>query len=146
MNTSSRFAVATHMLTLLAQNREATAPVTSEYIAGSVNTNPVVIRRVLGALRAARLVASQGGNGGGWRLMRDPETITLRDVYRAVEDETLFPLHHRPPNPSCPVGRHIQHALTQHFTAATQAMEDELARTTIADVRCEVEEARARAG
>lgn len=137
MRTSSRVAVATHILTLLALNRAEL--VTSEFIAGSVNTNPVVIRRVLGALRTARLVTSQGGNGGGWQLVGDPEAITLREVYRAVEDEGLFPLHHRPPNPNCPVGRHIQHALTGHFAAATQAMEAELARTTVADVLREVQ-------
>ena len=136
MNTSSRFAVAIHILTLLTQNSDE--PVTSEYIAGSVNTNPVVIRRTLGALRAARLVSSQGGNGGGWRLAGDPAAITLRDVYRTVEDEALFPLHHRPPNPHCPVGRHIQYALRGHFAAAAGAMEQELARTTIADVLREV--------
>jgi DNA-binding IscR family transcriptional regulator len=126
---------------LLALDREE--PLTSEYIAGSVNTNPVVIRRVLGVLRAARLVTSQGGNGGGWRLARDPEAITLRDVYCAVEDEALFPLHHRPPNPSCPVGRHIQAALAAHFSAATGVLKEELARTTVATMLGEVE---ARAG
>lgn len=135
---SSRFAVAIHVLTLLTQNPDE--PATSAYIAGSVNTNPVVIRRVLGGLRRAGLVRSQGGAGGGWRLARDAETITLRDVYRAVEeeDEAVFPLHHRPPNPNCPVGRHIQRALAVHFAAATRAMEDELARRTVADVLREV--------
>ncbi len=136
MNNSTRFTVAVHILTLLAQN--SAEPVTSEYLAGSVNTNPVVIRRVLGALRAARLVTSQGGNGGGWRLVGDPQAITLRDVYCAVEDEPLFALHHRPPNPHCPVGRHIQGALGGHFAAATRALEAELARTTLADVLREV--------
>ncbi len=136
MKTNTRFAVAIHILTLLTQNREE--PVTSKFIAGSVNTNPVVIRRVLGALRRARLVTSQGGNGGGWRLICDPETITLRDVYRAVEDEGLFPLHHRPPNPDCLVGRHIQQALTERFAAASEALKDELARTTVADMLREV--------
>lgn len=135
---SSRFAVAIHVLTLLTQNPGE--PATSEYIASSVNTNPVVIRRVLGGLRRAGLVRSQGGAGGGWRLARDAEAITLRDVYRAVEeeDEAVFPLHHRPPNPNCPVGRHIQSALAVHFAAATRAMEDELARRTVADVLREV--------
>lgn len=135
---SSRFAVAIHVLTLLTQDPDA--PATSEYIASSVNTNPVVIRRVLGGLRRAGLVRSQGGAGGGWRLAREAKTITLRDVYRAVEeeDELVFPLHHRPPNPSCPVGRHIQRALAVHFAAATRAMEDELARRTVADVLREV--------
>ena len=136
MSSSSRFAVATHIMTLLAQTSDE--PVTSEYIASSVNTNPVVIRRLLGALRAARLVTSQGGNGGGWRLVRSPEAITLRDVYCAVEDEALFPLHHRPPNPNCLVGRHIQQALAGHFAAATEAMEGALAGTTVAEVLREV--------
>jgi Rrf2 family protein len=138
MSTNTRFAVAVHVLTLLARSQEDDQPVTSEYIAGSVNTNPVVIRRVLGSLRAAHLVASQGGNGGGWRLIRAPAAVTLRDVYRAVEDEPVFALHHRPPNSSCPVGRHIQHTLNRHFAAATRALEDELARTTVADVLHEV--------
>ena len=136
VSTSSRFAVGAHVLTVLALNRAE--PVTSEFIAGSVNTNPVVIRRVLGALRAARLVTSQGGNGGGWRLVGAPEAITLRDVYRAVENEALFPLHHRPPNPSCPVGRHIQQVLTRRLAGATGALEEELARTTVADMLREV--------
>ncbi len=141
MHASSRFAVAVHVLTLLAQGGEE--PITSEYIAGSVNTNPVVIRRVLGALRAARLVTSQGGNGGGWRLVAEPAAISLRDVYRSVEEPTVFRLHHRPPNPSCPVGRHIQRVLVGRFAAANLALEEELARSTIADILHEVQ---ARAG
>jgi Rrf2 family protein len=133
MSTSSRFAVAIHVLTLLARNRGES--VTSESIAASVNTNPVVIRKALSGLRTARLVASQGGNGGGWRLVADPETLTLRAVYRTLaEDEALFGLHPRPPNPNCPVGRNIQQALARPFAAATWAMEDELARTTVADM------------
>ena len=136
MNSSTRFTVAVHTLTLLAFNEAE--PVTSETLASSVNTNPVVIRRVLGALRAAHLVTSQGGNGGGWRLAGDPATITLCQVYRAVEDEPLFALHHRPPNPHCPVGRNIQRALGGHFAAATHAMEAELGRTTLADILGEV--------
>ena len=129
--------MAIHVLTLLALDRGE--PKTSEYIAESVNTNPVVIRRVLGALRSARLVTSQGGNGGGWRLASDPEAITLRDVYCAVEDEALFPLHHRPPNPTCPVGRHIQAALAEHFSAVTGVLKEQLARTTVATMLREVQ-------
>jgi Rrf2 family protein len=132
MTTNTRFAVGIHILTLLARSRES--PVTSEFIGRSVNTNPVVIRRVLGDLRRARLVIAHGGNGGGWRLERDADDITLADVYGAVEGEMLFPLHHKPPNPECPVGRHIQRALTERFAAAGVALTAELARTSVADM------------
>jgi|SRR5215203_1602121 Rrf2 family protein len=136
MSSNSRFTVAVHTLTLLAQRPEV--PVTSEYVASSVNTNPVVIRRMLGALRSAGLVTSQGGNGGGWRLTREPGEITLCDVYRAVEDEPLFALHPRDPNPHCPVGRYIQGSLNGHYEDAKRALEAELARTTIGDILNEV--------
>lgn len=136
MRANTRFTVAIHTLTVLSQGQPE--PVTSEYIAGSVNTNPVVIRRVLGGLRRARLVESQGGNGGGWRLAKDPAAITLADIYRAVDGEPLFPLHHRDPNPNCPVGKHIQRALIERFAAANAAMEAELARTSLADVTSDV--------
>src|SRR5437667_14393 len=99
---SSRFAVAIHVLTLLASRD---GPLTSEYIAGSVNTNAVVIRRLMKALRGAKLVVSQGGPGGGWRLARAPEAMSLRDVYRAVEDPPLFRQHD--PSSLCPIGSTI---------------------------------------
>ncbi|MFI5274118.1 MAG: Rrf2 family transcriptional regulator, partial [Ktedonobacterales bacterium] len=131
MSSNTRFAVAVHILTLLAQSHDDQAPATSEVIASSVNTNPVVIRRVLGALRRERLVTSQGGNGGGWRLADDPSAITLRDVYRAVAGEPLLQLHHRPPIPACAVGRHFQPALAGRFAAASYAVEADLARTSV---------------
>lgn len=138
MRPSSRFTVAIHVLTLLAQGAEGGEPTTSELIAGSVNTNPVVIRRLLAALRKARLVRSQGGPGGGWSLVAPPARISLRDVYRAVEEEPLFPLHPSAPNPRCLVGRTIQAALAAHYEDARSAVERDLARTTIADLLKEV--------
>lgn len=111
---------------------------TSEYIAGSVNTNPVVIRRLLALLRAARLVRSQGGPGGGWQLVVPAGEITLRDVYRAVEGTPLFPLHPSAPNPRCPVGRGIQAALGGRYEEARLAVERDLERTTIAELLREV--------
>ena len=136
MNTSSRFTVAIHILTLLAYG--GGEAVTSEYIAGSVNTNPVVIRRLLSLLRAAKLVTSQGGPGGGWQLARAARGITLRDVYIATEGSTLFPMHPNAPNPRCPVGSTIQLALSGHFEDARHALEQRLGRTTIADLVQEV--------
>jgi Rrf2 family protein len=134
MNT--RFAVAVHILTLLDQSRGE--PVTSEYLAGSVNTNPSLIRRLLTQLARAGLTTAQMGTGGGALLARPAGSITLLDVYRAmVEDEEVIPIHPGP-NPGCPVGRNIQGILESRFDAAERAMEQELARTTIADLTSDV--------
>ncbi len=129
---NSRFAVAVHILTLLEQSRGE--PVTSEYIAASVNTNASLVRRLLGMLAKAGLTTSQLGTGGGALLARPGSAITLLDVYRAVDEGEVFALHRERPNPKCPVGRNIQAALTDRFDAATRALRAELARTTIADI------------
>lgn len=130
MAISSRFAVGVHILTLLAQSQGK--PVTSEWIAGSANTNPAVVRKLLGMLAKAGLTTSQLGLGGGALLARSPEAITLLDVYRAVDEGDLFALHNEQPNPACPVGRNIQSALLGTMTRAQRALEDELASQTIA--------------
>lgn len=133
---NSRFSVAVHILTLIAEN--AGEPVTSEEIAASVNTNPSLIRRLLGMLARAGLARSQLGTGGGALLARPTTEITLLDVYRAVDDGELFAMHRERPNPRCPVGRNIQAALESRFDEATRAMEAELARSTIAGVVADV--------
>lgn len=132
MVTSSRFAVAVHILTLLAQGGDE--PLTSETIAGSVNTNPSLIRRLLSALQRAGLTSSRLGTGGGALLARPASDITLLDAYHAVDEGDVFGMHREPPNPACPVGRNIQAELTIRFDSATQALEDELGRTTIAQM------------
>ena len=129
---NSRFAVAVHVLTLLDQS--GGEPVTSEYVAGSVNTNPSLVRRLLGMLAKAGITTSQLGTGGGALLARSAGEITLLDVYRAVDDGDLFAMHRERPNPQCPVGRNIQAALEARFDTAARALEAELARSTVADV------------
>lgn len=134
---NSRFAVAVHILTLIASAESE--PVTSEHIAASVNTNPSLIRRLLSQLARAGLTSAQLGSGGGALLARPANRITLRDVYRAVADGEVFGLHRERPNFACPVGRNIQALLAGRFDAARQALEAELDRTTIADALTEVE-------
>jgi len=127
--TNTRFAVAVHVLTLLAQE-----PRSSEAMAGSVGTNPVHVRRVLGPLRRAGLVGSRPGAGGGWRLQRDAEGITLGDVWRALHAaDSLLPLHDGA-NPDCEIGRNIQGALERVGTRAADAVAAELDTITVADV------------
>jgi len=132
MNVSTRFTETLHILTLLASSPGEA--LTSEYIAGSVNTNPVVVRRLLGALRKVGIVTSQPGNGGGWELARNPEKLTLRDVRRAVNEGSPFSMHNQPPNPRCPVGRNIQEVLGPVYDKAERAMEKKLSQTTISSL------------
>lgn len=136
MNTSSRFAFAVHVLALLAQQEGV--PLSSEIIAGSVNTNPALIRRLLTMLAQAGLTTSQLGAGGGALLARAPEDITLLEVYRAVEDPQLFGLHREEPNPACMVGRNIQQVLRGIMDDAQRAMEASLAARTVADTFSDV--------
>lgn len=133
---SSRMAVAVHVLAYMAWKPDEAA--SSERIAGSVNTNPVVVRRIVGQLRNAGLVTVQPGAGGGAFLARAPEKISLLDVYRAVEREALFSLHPQSPCRECSVGANIQQILQGVFGRAEQAMEEELRGVTVGDVFADV--------
>ena len=136
MPKSRRFAVAVHVLTLMAWAEDE--PLKSEAVADSVNTNPVVIRRIMCALARAGLVTSQTGAAGGSRLSRQPPRISLLDIYRAVEDGDAFLLH-RNPNPDCPVGMSMETVLESVLDEVNLAMEKALSRVTVADVLARVQ-------
>jgi DNA-binding IscR family transcriptional regulator len=125
--------LAVHVLTWIAFDRRGTDDEvgTSQRIATSVNTNPVVIRRCLGDLREAGLVESSRSRG--WALSRDASEITLHDVYRAVGGD-VFAMHASPPDHECHVGSGIQPVLIRAYAQATSALCDSLAGTTVADV------------
>lgn len=132
MSTSSRFAVAVHVLTLMAWADDE--PLKSEQVAESVNTNPVVIRRMLCELAESKLVVSQSGAMGGSKLARQPGQITLLDIYQAVESRGVFSLHRHPPSRHCPVGVNIGAVLNDVLDDVDSAVERVLANITIKDV------------
>jgi Rrf2 family protein len=132
MRTSCRFAMAVHVLAVLAYKEGDRA--TSALLAGSVNTNPVIIRRLLLALQRAKLVETCKGTGAGSRLSRSPRRIDLAEVYRAVENAEPFASPSRKPNAACPVGKCIRETLDRVFASAQDALESDLRRTTLADV------------
>src|SRR4030088_1208624 len=109
MRTSCRFAMAVHVLAVLAYKEGDR--VTSAFLAGSVNTNPVIVRRLLLALQRANLVETRKGAGAGSRLRRSPGRINLAEVYRAVEAAEPFASPSRKPNAACPIGNCIQKTL-----------------------------------
>jgi len=132
MSTNSRFAVAVHVLSLMAWSGDE--PLKSEQVAESVNTNPVVIRRMLLELAEAGLVVSQTGSLGGSRLANDPAKTTLLDVYEALECGRVFSMHRQPPSRDCPVGVNIETVLGDVFLQVDSAVEQVLGKITINDV------------
>jgi len=113
---------------------KAGEPVTSHLLASSVNTNPVVIRRLLLVLQEGGLIETRKGAGLGSHLARSPDRISLADVYRTVETDEPFTFPVKQPNQACPVGHCIQAALDKIFRSAELALERELARTTLSDI------------
>lgn len=133
MQISSRFTIAVHVLTCIS-TFESEMKVTSDFLAGSVNVNPVVIRRILLQLKSAGLITVARGSGGAFSA-KPLSDITFLDVYRAVEcvDGELFHFHENP-NPECPVGRNIHNVLDSRLLQVQNAMENELKKITLADV------------
>jgi Rrf2 family protein len=133
MSISSRFTVGVHILALINLNKDGVS--SSEFLAGSVNTNPTLIRKIMGMLKKAGLIQVQPGIAGA-KLAKDPSHITLLDVYRAVDvvqEKELFSVHENP-HPDCPVGRNIQDSITPVLSAAQLAMEKVLGNVTIKDI------------
>src|SRR6201987_2052821 len=129
---NSRFSIAVHILTLLASMPDER--VTSELIAGSVGTNPVVIRRQLALLRQAKLVESRVARGGGWVLARKPQSIKLSEVREALGEEAAFRMHRNDPSPNCVVGQNVRQALEVVYQDAKKPLARSLQTRTIQDL------------
>ncbi|MDA3616743.1 Rrf2 family transcriptional regulator [Polluticaenibacter yanchengensis] len=106
---NTRFATAIHILTILAADKDAW--LNSDYIAGSINVNPVIVRKELIVLQQAGLVESRKGKDGGARLSKSPRQITLTDIYKAVKNSDILGKKNLNTNPKCPVGKNINNRL-----------------------------------
>jgi Rrf2 family protein len=131
MAANSKFAVAVHALSMLAVEDERQ---TSRRIAGSVATNPVVIRRLLAQLTRAGIVESTHGAKGGFRLAKPAAKVTLHDVYKAVEEcGAMFALREKS-NADCPVACRMKAILEDVFSRVESKMVPELKRMTLQDI------------
>lgn len=124
--------MAVHVLVMLAKNSDGNLK--SDYLAESVNTNAVVIRRLLCQLAQANLVISQTGAAGGTRLARCPKEIDLNEIYQAVSTGEVFALHRQKPNQDCPVGKNIEAVLCNLQKQIDQAIENKLSEKTLQSV------------
>ncbi len=134
MAANSRFAVATHLMLGLILEPTGPVPASSEHLAKSVNTSPIVVRRILGMLRDAGLVIGHPGRHGGSSLAKPAEEITLLDVYRAVDERGLFAFNTNRPNQHCPLSCSMKGLLGPIFEGVERAVEDKLGAVRLSDL------------
>ncbi|MCX2575385.1 Rrf2 family transcriptional regulator [Pedobacter sandarakinus] len=128
---NSRFSISLHILTLLADAEGAV--VSSGYLAGSININPVLIRKEIANLRKHGFVDSKEGKGGGSYLSKNASDINLADVYKTLSGTKILGQHKNEPNPKCPIGRQINQHLTTLYSDAERALIENLGKQSLAD-------------
>ncbi len=139
MQISSRFTIAVHVLICI-ETFKNDYKVTSEFLASSVNVNPVVIRRLLQQLKRAGLISVKRGSGGT-EIARPLDEITLLDVYNAVEcvdGGQLFHFHENPDR-KCPVGKNIHALLDVRLEEIQRAMERKMESVSLRDIMNDAE-------
>lgn len=135
ISANSRLTTAVHALCWLElARRRGRSTLTSEQVAASLASNPVLVRRSLAPLREAGIVVSGRGPGSGWGLGRPAEAISLREVYDALGPDETFALHPHEPNLECPVGFGIRPVLSEVYAGIDAAISEELEGRTVADV------------
>ena len=128
----TKFSVALHILAMISESKNT---LSSQALATSVGTNASYIRKVIALLKNAGLIQSQQGKTG-YQLSKSPKEVTLLEIYFATQEVnhiSLFPVHQNS-NPDCPVGKHIQAAVSPLFASAEAQLEKELAQQTLEDV------------
>lgn len=129
MKRDSRLSGILHVLLHMAEHD---GPVTSEVLARAMDTNPVVIRRVMSGLREQGYVRSEKGHGGGWSIACDLSAVTLRDIYAALGEPTLLAMGNRTEAPGCLVEQAVNAALGKAFEDAEALLLARLGEVTLA--------------
>jgi Rrf2 family protein len=135
MRRDSRLSGVLHVLLHMAQTD---GPVTSEVLAKAMETNPVVLRRVMAGLRDQGYVRSEKGHGGGWTLACDLSTITLRDIYTALGSPSLLAIGNRTEAPGCLVEEAVNAALDRSFQDAEALLLTRLGEVTLATLSADI--------
>ncbi len=128
---NTRFATVIHILSLLAENPEEW--MNSDWIAGSINTNPVIVRKELGLLQNLGWVISRKGKEGGSKLNVKSEDISLAEIYQAVKNSDVLGKKNQQTNPQCPVGKEINAKLEDLFTETDLVVTTHLQKKSLKD-------------
>jgi DNA-binding IscR family transcriptional regulator len=111
---------------------------TSEQMAAQGDTNPVVMRRTMAGLRAAGIVRSEKGHGGGWSLVRPLDAVSLYDIYQALGEPSILAIGNRTESPGCVVESTVNRALAAAFEDAEARLVQQLRRITLASLAADV--------
>lgn len=122
------------VLHVLLHMAEHDGPVTSETLSRMMQTNPVVIRRIMAGLRERDFVRSEKGHGGGWTISRDLDRITLKDIYEAIGSPPLFAIGHRSDTPACAVEQAVNAVLESSLCDAEALLLTAFANVTLAQL------------
>ncbi|RKD13199.1 Rrf2 family transcriptional regulator [Pelobium manganitolerans] len=128
---NGRFAIATHILVLLCKNEREL--LSSDYIASSININPVLVRKEISVLKKAGVVSSKEGKNGGCYLAKKASDINLGFIFKLVFPKSILSLAKNTPNPKCPVGKKINGHLENLYSEAEQAMLQKLSNINLKD-------------
>ncbi|MXV52586.1 HTH domain-containing protein [Pedobacter sp. HMF7647] len=127
---NNRFSTSLHILTLLCLENDR--PLSSDYIAGSININPVLVRKEIGALTKLGLIKSKQGKNGGYSLGKAPSDITLSDIFRGVSPSNILGRFNNT-NPKCPVGNQFNHHINKISQRAEAAFLSDLQAQSLED-------------
>ena len=128
---NTQFSIAVHVLAAIANYKRT---FTSEVLAGSVNANPVFVKRILVKLSKAKLVKTTVGKSGGYDLARSSQSISLLDIYSAVNPPEAFAIHTYPEKTWCVVSRNIKDVMGEVLVDTQKALENDLNRISLADI------------
>jgi DNA-binding IscR family transcriptional regulator len=143
MRRDSRLSGVLHVLLHMTKHG---GPATSEVLAKAMDTNPVVIRRIMAGLRDQGYVRSEKGHGGGWTLVCDPSNVTLHDIYAALGGRSLLTIGNRTESPGCLVEQAVNTALNQAFHDAEALLLSRLGEVTLAMLSADLHDRRVARG
>jgi len=128
---NTRFATAIHIMTLLAKNPQEW--LTSDWLAGSINVNPVIVRKELGNLKKSGLVESRQGKDGGVRIGKNADEINVAEIYQAIKNSEVLGKKNLNPNPLCNVGKDINKNLNVLFSETDDLVDQFLKDKKLSD-------------
>jgi Rrf2 family protein len=128
------------MLHVLIHMQQTSDPMTSDAIAEVLQTNPVVVRRTMAGLRDHGYVTSLKGHGGGWTLAQPLSSITLLDVYNALEQPSIFSVGWGEDHDNCLVERAVNQQLAQSLSDAQARLLKDFGKVTLQSILDSVSE------